>query len=128
MLSASLAVATAQATGKKPAIDLKDFILDAISPVSVAMKRSAGVAFEAISELRSPSKNAKLEGKISRLSPMKQGKAISFFDGEISDGNASVRLYGFDKTLREKIESSVVANESVTLSGCEVRATTKKWE
>ena len=30
-------------------------------------------------------------------------------------------MYGFDKKLREKIERSVVANESVTLSGCEVK-------
>ena len=52
--------------------------------------------FENMSDVSYPSPNAKIHSVISALSPMKKSRSCSYFDGEITDGKACMRLFGFD--------------------------------
>ena len=51
--------------------------------------------------LAKPSKSARVEGMLTQLSPMKQGR---FFDGCLADDKTSLRLVGFDAKKLEELE------------------------
>ena len=68
-----------------------------------------------------PNSNAKVEGIVTSISPMKAGKSCSYYDGEISDDHSSLRFCGFSATTRRKIEESYENNEPVLLNGCELK-------
>lgn len=74
-----------------------------------------------VSEMTCPSPNAKVHGVLSSLSPMKKTKTCSFFDGQLSDGKATVRLFGFDAGVRRKLVEFEEAKQSVSLCNCEVK-------
>ena len=87
-------------------------------------KRSLGVEeFEDVSEVANPSPNAKIRGVVTSMSPMKKGRTCNYFDGEITDGKTSMRLFGFDSAagVRRKLMEFEGKAESVTLSKCEVK-------
>ena len=72
----------------------------------------------------SPAPNAKIPaGVISRLSPMKQSSTCSYFDGEITDGKSSLRLYGFESTVRRKLVDYKESKKPVSLFNCTVKHT-----
>lgn len=74
----------------------------------------------------SPSPNAKIPpGVISRLSPMKQSDTCSYFDGQITDGKSSMRLFGFDSTARRQLVDFNESKKPVSLSNCTVRRARK---
>lgn len=76
--------------------------------------------FANVSEIAHPSPKAKLHAVVSSISPMKKTKTCSYFDGELTDGKARVRLFGFDCTVRRKLVEEGSAS-AVVISNCEVK-------
>ena len=74
-----------------------------------------------ISEVTKSGPNATINGVLTSLSPMKRSRSSSFFEGSITDGKASMRLYGFDSTVRRKLSHFMDATQSVVLDNCEVK-------
>ena len=58
--------------------------------------------FDSLSSLTRASPNAKVRGVVTVISPMKKGKACQYFDGELADEKARIRLFGFDDNVRQK--------------------------
>lgn len=53
---------------------------------------------------------------------MKKGKNSNFFDGHLSDGNKTIRIYGYNRDVRRKLfGTQETANRTVLLSGCCVK-------
>ena len=53
---------------------------------------------------------------------MKKSKnAYDIFDGRLSDGKKSVRLYGFDEAVQQKLLDHKYSGGSVLLTNCEVK-------
>ena len=48
--------------------------------------------FESLGDISYASPSAKLHGVISSLSPIKKGKTCSYFDGQVTDGDSSIRV------------------------------------
>ena len=82
-------------------------------------KREREEEFE-VSEVAHPSSCASVKGVVKTLSPMKKSKSCSYFDGEISDGKASMRLFGFDSGIRTKL-LEYESKKSISLVNCEVK-------
>ena len=72
--------------------------------------------FKRVSDLPSEAGRAKVHGVVKALSPMKQGRKWNYFEGELSDGQKEVRLYGYDKSVRAQLESFLTSGESVAKS------------
>ena len=64
-------------------------------------KKSSPRDFDTLAGICNPTANAKVTGVITSLSPIKGN--IPYFDGEISDGKASIRLFGFDSSVKMKL-------------------------
>ena len=81
-------------------------------------KRSRATAEEEcdVSDVSKPSPNAKIHGIITCISPMKKSKTCDFFDGEISDGKSSIRLFG---SVRKQLFQN--RQSPVSISNCEVK-------
>ena len=77
--------------------------------------------FDDLSAVTHPSPNAKIQGIITELSPIKKGKTTTYFDGEIADDQSRKRLFGFDKEVRRRLLEHREKNEPVVLSHCEVK-------
>ena len=62
----------------------------------MAVKRRVD-EFDNVSSVLQPSPNAKIQGVLTVVSPMKRSRSCnkSYFDGEICDGRASMHLIGF---------------------------------
>lgn len=86
----------------------------------MATKRGRGEMeeFEDIGSVSSP--RAKVSGVVSSMSPMKKTKTCSYFDAKITDGKASMRLYGYDSGVRRKIIEGG-SGASISLSNCEIK-------
>ena len=78
-----------------------------------------------IHEISHTSPNAKLHGV---LSPMKKSKTCSYFDGEVTDGKACIRVFGFDAGVRKKLAFFQEAKDAVMISNCEVKNSRKGKE
>ena len=50
-----------------------------------------------------PTNNVDVHGAIVSLSPLKQGRGSSYFEGTISDGNSHVRLMGFKEAHQKAL-------------------------
>ena len=72
-----------------------------------------------VSDIVETSANFKIHGVVNSLSPMKKAKNCSYFDGEISDGKARMRLFGFDANVRKRLADEEDA--AVSLCNCEVK-------
>ena len=68
-----------------------------------------------------PNSNARVEGIVTSISPMKAGKSCDYYDGRISDDHSSLRFCGFSASARRKLEECYENNEPVLLNGCEVK-------
>ncbi len=69
------------------------------------------------------SPNAKVHGVVSCVSPMKRSKTCSYFDGEVTDGKNTMRLFGFDGAagVRRKLVEFEGKPQAISLSACEVK-------
>ena len=74
------------------------------------------LSFHDVSDVTGTSPNAKVQGVLTRLSPMKKTSTRSYFDGELSDGNATVRLFGFDTGVRRRLLDFEERKQAVGLS------------
>jgi len=52
---------------------------------------------------------------------MKKGKTCDYFDGELADHKARVRLFGFDDTVKRKLQEHQQNKNSVVTGKCEVK-------
>lgn len=81
--------------------------------------------FEDISKVLHPSPKAKINAVLTNVSPMKRSKTCSFFDGEITDGKSTMRVFGFDDTVRRKLISYEESKSPVMFENCEVKPSRK---
>ena len=76
--------------------------------------------FNNVCEISQPSPKAKVHAVVSMISLMKKGGTCSYFDGELTDGKARMRLFGFNGDVRRKLMEE--GNSSpVVISNCEVK-------
>ena len=54
-----------------------------------------------VGDIKEASSELQICGVLAEILPMKKGKSSPYFDGDISDGKAKVRLYGFDDNIRK---------------------------
>ncbi len=64
---------------------------------------------------------AKIHRVLSSLSPMKKSKTCSYFDGTVTDGKVSMRVFGLDSSVRRKLMEFEVTTNPVAISNCEVK-------
>ncbi len=83
--------------------------------------------FEEVSEVSRPSPSAKIHAVVNSLSPMKS-KTCSYFDGQITDGKATMRVFGFDSDVRRKLVEFEDSKNAVALTNCEVKRSRKGEE
>lgn len=92
----------------------------------MATKKRLIDEFDAITHAN-PSKCAKVQGVVSSISPMKPSSSGTsrYFDGELSDGQTTLRLVGFDNKQQQKLAEFQDKQEPVSLIECEVKP--GKW-
>ena len=84
--------------------------------------RENEVEFDDLSLVNGASPSAKIHGKLTVLSPMKKAKSCNYFDGEIADDSGrTLRVFGFDSSVRKKLSDHYEDKKAVVLSGCEVK-------
>ena len=66
-----------------------------------ALKRTS--AEMDVSEVAEPSPTMNLHAVMTALSPMKKSKHCAYFDGEVTDGKSSMRIFGFHSEVRKKL-------------------------
>ena len=91
-------------------------------------KRSVVEVYEDVSEVVRVSPNAKIHAVVQSVSPMKKSKTCSYFDGEVTDGKSTVRVYGFDCRVRRKLVEFGESRNVVVMSNCEVKRSQKGEE
>ena len=84
--------------------------------------------FDDISTVLHPSPNAKIHAVISLVSPMKQSKSCSCFDGEITDGKACMGVFGFDASVCKKLVEFKASKSALALANCKVKNSRKGEE
>ena len=67
------------------------------------------------------SDNATIHGIVQCVSPMKRGKSTNYFEGKLSDGNAHMRLVGFQDSLRKRLSSFQSEAAPVSLTHCKIK-------
>ena len=77
--------------------------------------------FVEVGDVTHPFQNAKIHGVVNSLSSMKKSRNCAYFDGEISDRKASLRIFGFDSAVRRKLADFQEGSSTVALSHCEVK-------
>ena len=77
--------------------------------------------FDDVAYVVNASPNAKIHAVVMIVSPLKKGRTCSYFDGEISDGQAKMRVFGFDSGVRRKLLDYEGKEDAVMLSHCEVK-------
>ena len=81
-----------------------------------------------VSDVAHPSPNAKVHGVVSMVSPMKDSKTCSYFDGELTDGKSSIRLFGFNSIVRRKLLDAEQSSKPIVLVDCEVKKSRRGQE
>ena len=69
------------------------------------------------------SPNAKIHGVLNSVSPLKKSKGCAYFDGQITDGKTTMRLFGFDSSVRRRLAE--LDSAPVALSHCEIKKSRK---
>ena len=78
--------------------------------------------FEDVSYVMHPSSSAKILGKITKLSPMMQGRRSKYFRGKISGHNGKPKqLFGFGDELHKQLHKCQESRKTVMLSNCGVQ-------
>lgn len=65
--------------------------------------------------------SANIHGIPRNLSPVKQGKKASYFDGEMSDGSCRIRFVGFKAEHRRRLLPFTEKDEPVELQNCHIK-------
>ena len=81
--------------------------------------------FVEVGDVTHPSQNAKIHGVVNLLSPMKKSRNCAYFDGEISDRKASLRIFRFNSAVRRKLADFQEGSSAVALSHCEFKKSRK---
>ena len=75
--------------------------------VKMAAYAEAFDEFQSVSDVTHTSLKAKIHCVVSGIpEEMKQGSGSSYFDGKLSDNERSIRIYGYDPTVRRKLFTS----------------------
>ena len=74
-----------------------------------------------VSDIVTSSQSATVGGILTCVSPMKKSKNNTFFDGSITDGRASMRLFGFDSGIRRKLADYMQTKAPIILEKCEIK-------
>lgn len=75
-----------------------------------------------VSEVSKSSEVASISGVVTSVSPMRKSKnTSSFFDGNITDGHSSMRIFGFDSRVRKRLMEFEKSVSPVTLDNCKVK-------
>ena len=70
------------------------------------------------------SPNAKIHGVLNSVSPLKKSKGCAYFDGQITDGKTTMRLFGFDSSVRRRL-AEFPDSTPVALSHCQIKKSRK---
>ena len=65
--------------------------------------------------------SANIHGVPRNLSPVKQGKKASYFDGEMSDGSCRIRFVGFKAEHRKRLLPFNEKEKPVELHNCQIK-------
>ena len=92
----------------------------------MSAKRTHSDAFEEFDDVSSvthTSPNAKIHCVVSKVpEKMRKGKGSDYFDGRLSDGNKTIRVFGYDPEARKRLfNSQQQPPRTVLLSGCTVK-------
>ena len=77
--------------------------------------------FDNLLSVTHTSTNAKVRGIVTVVSPMKKGKTCKYFDGELADDKARIRLFGFNNNVRQKLLEHHRNKDSIIIRKCEVK-------
>ena len=101
------------------------------SPSSQTKKSRASSSDSSIelspSQISSPETSASVKGIVTSLSP---SKPSNVFFGELSDGDSSIPLIGFDKSHRDFLEAHMDTELPISIKNCQIsiNKTTKKLQ
>ena len=89
----------------------------------MAAKRKLKPEFDKVSSLNLSSPSAKLQGVVTSISPMKKSSnsGTEYFFGELADDTGRVRIFGFDSSIRDKLQVFHDHQESVEIKNCQVK-------
>ena len=75
-----------------------------------------------VSELQ-PSKEARVRGCLTSLSPIKNSAAgmTKYFEGQLSDSKGSCRILGFDPHIHQKLQTFHGGEDTLVLGNCHVK-------
>ena len=68
-----------------------------------------------------PNSNARVEGRVTAISPMKAGKSCNYYEEELSDDHTSLRFCGFSATTHRKFEGCYDNSKLVLPEGCKIK-------
>jgi hypothetical protein len=74
-----------------------------------------------ISDVSPVTSSARVGGVVLSSSPMKKSQTSPFFDGELTDGKSSLRLFRFDSTTRNLLADFKEAKQPIILENCEIK-------
>lgn len=89
--------------------------------LEMASKRKREKEFEDVSSVQHTSPNVKFLGLVTMVSPMKNSKTCSYFNGQISDSKSRKWVFKFDAGFHRKLLEHHGKEEAVLLSHCEVK-------
>ena len=78
--------------------------------------------FESLTAITSPNKAAKVHGRVTKLSPMKtSSRNFKYFDGQLADGTASMRIFGFNNDAHQKMATHYQEKNPIVLDNCQIQ-------
>ncbi len=78
-------------------------------------------SFDSVSEATTEADNANIHGIVASVSPMRKGKRSSYFQATLTDGDAAMRVVGFQPSQREKLETLKEKAEPISLHNCQLK-------
>ena len=85
----------------------------------MAYKRKLEVDdFESVNE---PADSASVHGVISDVSPIKKGRHSEFFEGNVYDGQSTMRLIGFKKSQQKQMKQMMESKEPIFIDDCQIK-------
>lgn len=85
----------------------------------MACKRKLEVDdFESVNE---PADSASVHGVMSDVSPIKKGRYSDFFEGNVYDGQSTMRLVGFKKSQQKQMKQMMESKEPIHIDDCQIK-------
>lgn len=79
-----------------------------------------------LSTIKTPEQKATVNAVVVSISPSKPG--ARYFDGELTDGNAVMRVIGFEKKQRDELESYYTQQLPIKLKFNRTSITVTNWK